>query len=814
MASIKDLIKEKYGEEYKNKLNINNERKTPSETVKENAENGTQPNIVKMSNDDGAKNQQQSSSARKNDAGSKGNQNSTLESRETPANVGKTNNMGNKTDHKNSHNKNRPQNKGTSNISSYNESSTQRTYPNNIEEFGEKFVNPYNFIRLGNRVSRDDTEKADFSDKLLTGSINCTLRTKTPIFIPNITNDNAFGLAEIASDKKEENKKTKKEDNKTQNEDNNEKHKNFDFFSYNDLSGKNKKDNPKEPIIPGSSIRGVIRSAFEALTDSCMMTSDRLITGRSKIPNKSGLIEKTDDGKWILYEADKVKINTYSGKKGEEYEVKIENDEKFIEDNQDNKKRFYSHNIEKYRVNNKTACDIGKNYNNMKEGFLVLGECDKENSNKKYDYFFKHKKNKTKIRDVTSEVALLEKVLDVYNSSVNIYLNTKENPTGYHYGYRNFKLDKKKIYPVWYSDSISGKIYLAPACISRIAFNNTITEILKNNGGYNACSDADKLCTACKLFGMVGVKTSTGSKIRFSDAKLNESYTKDNCYDDIMILDQLSSPKPTAVEFYTKRPKVEFKENIEDAHSWNYDYSIMLNGKKPKTNKLKNIEILGRKFYWHSHSIKAKKVFERNGKDSDLKISALNTTVRPVSSEVEFDFNIYFERITKEELIKLIWVLTIGENNIYGNKCHKIGGAKPLGFGSVKIVVNEVRKRTWNIAGDSSIIRTYEPMNLDELLEKELFSVEACKELLEITNFNSMQGKNVQYPFGKELEANGEPTGVENDEGGHIWFRLNRLAKNSNSTELLDDIKFVLNDILSKNHELPMLLRKKTEEEK
>ena len=605
------------------------------------------------------------------------------------------------------------------------------------------------------------------------------------------------------------NEKKEEQENKFDvNKEKNEKHKNYDFFSYNDLSGKNTENDPKEPIIPGSSIRGVIRSAFEALTDSCMMTSDRLITGRSKIPNKAGLIVKTDNGKWILYKAKNYKINTNGGD-GPLYSVKIDGDKKYIEDKRNRTKRYYSYDKVNYNAKTHTIYDGAKI-----EGFLVLSDYDKENSTKKYNYVFS-KILKSKSIDVTNEVSLLKKVLEVYNSSVNINLNTDKNPTGYHYGYRHFNLDEKKIHPVWYNDSVPGKIYLAPACISRIALNNTINKILKNSGGYNACSDAAKLCTACELFGMVGDKTSIGSKIRFSDAKLNKNNNNniDNCYDNIMLLDELRTPKPTAVEFYTKRPKVEFKESIEDAHSWNYDYSIMLNGRKPKTNELDSIEILGRKFYWHSHSIKAQKHSECKDIKSDFKVTALNTTGRPVKSEVEFEFNIYFERVTEEELRNLIWVLTIGENNIHGVRCHKIGGAKPLGFGSVKIVVNKVKERTWSISEDGSIIRTYKLMNLDELLEKELFNRETCKEFLEITNFNSMQGKNVQYPFGKVLKANGEATGFENDEGGHVWFRLNRLAKNGNSTELLDDIKFVLNGILSKDYELPLLLRKETKEE-
>ncbi len=86
--------------------------------------------------------------------------------------------------------------------------------------------------------------------ELISGVIDCTLITKTSIFIPNTTNKNALNIE--CEDKE---------------------HKSYDFFSYEDLNKISYKD-VKEPVIPGSSIRGTIRAIYEALTNSCFSVID------------------------------------------------------------------------------------------------------------------------------------------------------------------------------------------------------------------------------------------------------------------------------------------------------------------------------------------------------------------------------------------------------------------------------------------------------------------------------------------------------------------------------------------------------------
>jgi len=65
------------------------------------------------------------------------------------------------------------------------------------QERKETFINPYNFIELEGICKKeinaiDDRKNNKFQkgkgESLLTGVINCSLITKTPLFIPNTSN--------------------------------------------------------------------------------------------------------------------------------------------------------------------------------------------------------------------------------------------------------------------------------------------------------------------------------------------------------------------------------------------------------------------------------------------------------------------------------------------------------------------------------------------------------------------------------------------------------------------------------------------------
>lgn len=99
----------------------------------------------------------------------------------------------------------------------------------------DKIYWPHYFLPFGPKVERENTPPGhhSFDEKLYSGKLVCSLRTLTPLIIPDTGADDNPGNAEI--------------------------HKEFDFF---ELNG--------ERCIPGSEIKGMISSVFEAITNSCL----------------------------------------------------------------------------------------------------------------------------------------------------------------------------------------------------------------------------------------------------------------------------------------------------------------------------------------------------------------------------------------------------------------------------------------------------------------------------------------------------------------------------------------------------------------
>ena len=60
-----------------------------------------------------------------------------------------------------------------------------------------------------------------------------------------------------------------------------------------------------KPVIPGSEIRGVIRSAYEALSNSCLsVNNNNILSARSSDVRTPGIIRyENRDNKWHLYKA-------------------------------------------------------------------------------------------------------------------------------------------------------------------------------------------------------------------------------------------------------------------------------------------------------------------------------------------------------------------------------------------------------------------------------------------------------------------------------------------------------------------------------
>lgn len=586
----------------------------------------------------------------------------------------------------------------------------------------EKFVNPYAFISLIGQCKKENFELRKFYENknLLTGWMDCTIKTKTLTFIPNTTNDKAF------------------------NDENNKNKKSYDFFSYEDLSTiSDLRQIYQKPVIPGSEIRGVIRTAYEALTNSCMSSIDEdgVLHKRNNKSKYPGLLRKENEG-WKIYKAERVLLE-----KTKILENLTEGKEVYI--------RTYTKNKSK-----KVEQIATETFEGSEIGYFHRGE---EFPNKKHESVFILLEPKEGFSIEGDVIRRLEEVIRIY----------QENK--FHEDYR-IKYGEEYT-PVYYSKD---KKYLSPACITREVFENGLNNIIKTQGDFGPCKKTKEICETCKLFGMIGSEESLASRVRFSDAEVNEIYKeKDYYYYNEIILSELASPKISATEFYLERP--------EDSVFWNYDYAFDRENKLMKSYYPK---INGRKFYWHSMPCVTKSYYNFDANNISEKWNERNLAVRPLKDNISFNTKIYFDKITKEELIKLISVLNLkvskNDNNV---KCHKIGMGKPLGFGSIEFDVSKINFRKIEIQRD--VIKYEIIEKTPEYYSSEIANIinseeQNIKELLKITDFKN-RPLNVSYPV----------VDIGDSKETFNWFTVNRGKVNKPLIEL------TVPKILSEDNSLP-----------
>lgn len=572
------------------------------------------------------------------------------------------------------------------------------------KDSNKKFVNPYNFVPVLSKVKRDIDATKENNEGLKTGYFECSLVAKTPLAIPDVK-DNVLNR--------------------------------YPAFS---IGGKY--------AIPASSLRGVIRSVYETVTDSCMVTTngDELITKRSNIGTFSACVLKKEPVGWQLYKADRVPLVTNDNKDitGAFTRFDVMFDKKRKEKSLvDGTNEYYygehvyiksagpghtkasnGRQVWKNSVSQIAKTDLG----GMSEGYLYLGE---KIFGKHAESVFVNLNKTTYTADVVKKsLEGLEITLDMYNDSgINKNLSGGQD---WYSGYKNAKA--AGIIPLWYKED-NGHLYLSLAAIGRMAY---FTDMEALTGKHNRCCDRKSLCPACAVFGMVGdVKAGNqgyGSNVRFTEG-MAANVSVDDKY---TILKELGSPKPSYLKFYSKN---------------GLDYDA------------KGAQIRGRKFYWHIPKAAVDDSIYRtdkpNGRNSQIQLFKTNST---------FKFKVFYDNLTTEQVKKLAWAITLGGNDT--NNMHKIGHAKPLGLGSIKITIDKNIEREFDIENGiyniHEVSTEYADINTEDI---------AVKELLNITDFNAIDDNlDICYPYVYLSAALAGMKVNDNDVASHKWFSENNKA--------------------------------------
>ena len=164
-----------------------------------------------------------------------------------------------------------------------------------------------------------------------------------------------------------------------------------------------------------------------------------------------------------------------------------------------------------------------------------------------------------------------------------------------------------------------------------------------------------------------GKARACAGRVFISDATL-ESHQQDvwlTTKPEMIVPKILSSPKPTTFQHYLVQDDAAAhdKKNLKHYAS-----------ATPAETVLR-----GHKFYWHKGAVKRQDIELEANKDRQKLIKQL-TGIKPLRAGVKFRFRIFFENLSDIELGALLWVLDLPEGC-----CHSLGMGKPLGMGAVRI---------------------------------------------------------------------------------------------------------------------------------
>ncbi len=518
-----------------------------------------------------------------------------------------------------------------------------------------------------------------------------------------------------------------------------------------------------QPAVPGSELRGMLRSVYETASNSCLpfvlnnkQTSMRLPTYAAL--KSRGLLERVD-GEWQLWSAwdyslradqfsdrDDLKSGNFRGHVvGEHVGVKKQGN-KYVLTNEPGAEEGYLQ-FSSPVVWPKPGMDGKKNYYHVH----VLAK-------KSLLYTWMDDTPFEALKEELTREGARERMRDfaeaVHKGLLKVLKEAKKNNAG--------------CVPVFFleTESEGEKIYyLAASSIGRI---NQIRKWEDIMGQYGPCTSREQCCPACQLFGNIQGDTLIRGRVRMTDA-LPENKIQLLPYRTLPIL---GGPKPTAFEYYIRKP-------VQDAKFWNYDfYSTTVEteggkGGEASFHQRDDFTPLGRKYYWHHAT---------DGKTAPK--GKLNVTTQPAPAGSRFKFRVYFDRITGEQYKQLIWTMTLGENSADSSLQHKLGHGRPLGYGSVKLIVEKATVRKLTMEQDQ-LHWTQEEKKVPEKMACPFSSAyrKTIESLLTVCSTKSSPKYKTSYPIGADKKGN---VTIFN------WFSKNRVVNQDHPCP--DTIPAILNN--------------------
>lgn len=582
---------------------------------------------------------------------------------------------------------------------------------------GYRFLNPYNFVRSPRppKISPDNIDTLLLSrcpvpphDRMvgLSGTIECEIKVLSPLFV----SDSTPHYASEADRKKG--------------------HKTFRFFHYDFGAG-------PEPALPASSLRGMVRSVFEAVTNSCYVHFEynkrlsyhlpaaealKLVPARAEkdehghwrlrlLPGTARLIVDERPSKLYAARVERYKALAPGRKRRQERGakpskpnpvglkglqhgdlcfalaeelsfppvwnvIKLARTREELLPEQDSRQKIFegylclnNQNIEAKRFE-RFFFRAGQHTNEPE--FITLPDDVREKYGELIqDYQSRHADRVKKWRRDGKDPACVRIEGDIKEAAFSRFILAE-----------SCQLQEGDLVYAMLSGSVQAPTvkFIVPVAVPRVSYERKVAQLLDSH--LWKCSDYWHLCPACRMFGWVYGRdqedkvlnndqiTAYAGRVRFEHARLLAGQQVKALPP--VTLSILSTPKPTTSRFYLK-PRDGKPRPGQDDHQAGYDNPDNI--------------LRGRKVYRHQgHSGDQTYWCDQNREYHSATKSDQNRTVEgALLPGTQFEFKLEFENLAPVELGALLWSL-----QMEGTQSHRLGYAKPLGFGSIHITIRQV----------------------------------------------------------------------------------------------------------------------------
>lgn len=556
------------------------------------------------------------------------------------------------------------------------------------------FHNPYNFVPAPPR-NTEEIQKSELGDRTpvghssyldnyWSGKISVTLTTVTPLLIPDAAN--ATG----------------------------DEHKTYPIrFDPRYLNAQGKL---YKPYLASTSIKGMLRSAYEAITNSRLsifVKHENRLTFRK--PAKVGdlvpaRVERTNN-ELVLRIMNKPELLSHTGKlpRYQTHSNQLDKGESTTAIHYDGSEQLPQHGDSVWvRLNRGVVTQIMRRTPNPPTGedWLKGWVCitGANINSKKYERVFIESDDNPTIVITDQIKSLWRELINNYqvthikelekrsknNQHPRYYLGSKPVKTGWsRHVYEDSELELKEETLCYVELKNNQVTALFPVSISRQLYNVSPHELLDNS--LKSATEINVLSPADRVFGWVNQnqngKGSYKGQLRISSVNCDSDESIESFGDDGFPLAILGQPKPQQARFYIAKDK---------------NGTPLDNGVSKENSYLSNDGLRGRKIYPHhkklpqqywnnpiedrtqmeqeGHFQEYRRPKKNNVEQTDDQNRSIQAWVKPNTT---FSFNIDVTNLSDVELGALLWLLFLPEEHY-----HRLGGSKPLGFGSVKLTIN------------------------------------------------------------------------------------------------------------------------------